>query len=97
MQRDGSGQQISKNLAYSKPLIPKNGNNLYNPSQYMNTYLNMYGKRSFIAPDNFIGMKSLRPSNMQPNQQHTPSSLVWEPLKQGIPILSTQPIQRKFQ
>lgn len=95
--RDGTGQQAPLNLAYSKPLIPRNGNPYYNPNEYGNSYLNNYGKRSFIAPNNFIGIKSLRPDNMQPNRQHIPSGLVWNPQEQGIPILTTPPIPKTFQ
>lgn len=95
--REGSGQQTYQNLAYSKPLIPRDGNGLYNPSQYMNSQLNMYGKRSFIAPNNFIGMKSFRPPNTEPNRQQNSSSMVWDPVKEGIPILTTPPIPKMYQ
>jgi hypothetical protein len=95
--KDGTGQQVSSNMAYSKPFIPRNGNPYYNPSQYINSKLNMYGKRAFIAPNNFIGIKSVRPPNMQPNRQHTPSAMVWQPEKHGIPILTTPPIPKTFQ
>lgn len=93
----GNGQQQSTNLAYSKPLIPRDGTFAYNPETYTNSQLSMYGKRSMIAPNNFIGVKTLRQDNMQPNRQHTPSAMVWDPEKEGIPILRTQPIPKMYQ
>jgi len=94
--REGSGQQVPFNLAYSKPLIPKNGNPYYNSSQYINSYLNMYGKRSFIAPNNFIGTMHQRPDNMQPCQTYIPSKLNRDPVKEGLPILQTPPIPKIY-
>lgn len=92
---EGHGQQVYANLAYSKPNIPKNGNPFYNPSTYMNSTLNNYGKRSFMKPDNFIGITSCRPANMQPNRQHTPK-MNRDPIKEGLPILQTPPIPKLY-
>ena len=92
---EGSGQQTYVNVAYSKPLTPRDGNHLLNPSIYMNSKLNMYNKRLFQAPNNFIGFKGLRPANMQPNRQQTPH-MNRQPAKEGIPILKTEPVPRTF-
>jgi hypothetical protein len=94
--REGTGQQTYQNLAYSKPLLPRDGNKLYNPNEYGKSYLNNYGKRSFIAPNNFIGIQVLRPANMEPNRQHNPSGLVWDTIKEGVPILTTPPIPKSY-
>lgn len=91
--REGSGQQVSQNLAYSKPLIPENGNGLYNPSAYTNSQLNNYNKRTPMKPDNFIGFNSLRPANMHPNRQHLPSALN-PPIT--VPIMHTQPVPKVY-
>lgn len=94
--RDGAGQETGFKMTISKPLIPKNGNPYYNPSTYINTHLNMPNKRRFMKPDNYVGFKSFRPDNMQPNRQHIPSGLVWDPIKEGIPILKTPPISKIY-
>ena len=93
---DGTGQQVYANLAYSKPYIPKDGNPFYNPSTYLNSGLNNYGKRSFMKPNNFIGVKMCRPANMQPNRQQTPK-MNRDPIKEGFPILRTPPIPMTYQ
>ena len=94
MQRSGQTQQDQTNRVYAKPFIPKNGN--YNPETYLNSQLNMGNKRTPIKPDNFIGFKTLRPDNMQPNRQHNPSGMVWDPVAQGVPVMKTQPIPKMF-
>lgn len=96
MQLDGGGQESDYRMTISKPYIPRDGNPYYNHETYTNSQLNNYGKRSMIRPDNFIGFKSLRSDNMFPNRQHIPSGLVWDPIKQGIPILQTTPIQKSY-
>jgi hypothetical protein len=96
MQRAGFDQEFSENMVYAKPFISRNGNPYYNPETYLNSQLNMGNKRTPIKPDNFIGFKTLRPDNMQPNRQHNPSGLVWDPVAQGVHIMQTQPIPKMF-
>lgn len=91
--REGSGQQVSHNLAYSKPFISTNGNPYYNPETYLHSYLNNYNKRTPMKPDNFIGFTSLRPDNMHPNRQHIPSALN-PPIT--VPIMHTQPVPKVY-
>lgn len=94
MQRNGQEQQLPINVAYAKPLIPRNGNPYYNPETYLNSQLNMLNKRTPIQPSNFIGFKSLRPDNMMPNMQHKPTALN-PPIT--VPVMQTQPVPRVFQ
>lgn len=92
--RDGAGQEIGHKMTITKPFISSNGNQYINQETYVNSQLSMGNKRTPIKPDNFIGFKSFRPDNMQPNRQHTPSALN-PPVT--VPILTTQPIQKMFQ
>jgi hypothetical protein len=88
--RDGVSQQVEQSKAYCKPTISPVGQ--YNPSTYMNSQLNMLGKRPMMKPDNYIGMIHCRPPNEHPNSQHTPT-LARNPT---IPILSTPPVPKVF-
>lgn len=92
--RDGGGQETGFRMMITKPNISTNGNPYYNPETYLNSQLNMYNKRTPYKPDNFIGFKSLRPDNMQPNRQHIPSALN-PPIT--VPILTTPPVPKVFQ
>jgi hypothetical protein len=93
MQRDGSEQSANGNLTFARPRISRNGNQYLNPETYLNSQHTMPNKRTPIKPDNFIGFKTLRPDNMQPNRQHTPTSLN-PPVT--IPILKTAPIPKIY-
>lgn len=87
---EGTGQQVYTNQTFAKPFIPRNGQ--YNPETFTNSALNMYNKRLFQAPTNYIGFQTLRPDNMYPNRQHTPMTNQVP----NVPILTTEPIPKLY-
>ena len=87
--REGTGQQVSdNNLNVRSSIVPKNGNPYYNPNTYLNSGLNMPGKRSYKAPTNFIGIQSFRTPNQYPCATFVPQ-MNKDPKAQGLPILTT--------
>lgn len=75
---------------------PYNKKGYYNPNVEMNSSLNRANKRPFYAPNNFIGVSSIRPDNLQPTRTYNPSGIKG-PYTPNVPIMRTMPVQPKFQ
>jgi len=68
----------------------------YNPNVEMKSSLYMANKRMPYAPTNFIGVNTIRPDNMQPTRTFKPAGING-PYVPTVPIMTTQPVQAKFQ
>lgn len=72
-----------------------NTHGIYNPNVEMKSSLYRQTRAPY-APTNYIGIKTIRPDNMQPTRTYNPAGLNGIYNYEG-PVLHTQPVQPKFQ